>query len=58
MSDAEKAVALFANIISDDELAHLKVKDVKKMMFHFEAFLNEEDEVEEAAEDDLNRYIL
>ena len=50
---------MISSIVFDEEMGHLKVSDIRKMVNHLQPFIedNEEDEAEEK-EEDLNRFIL
>jgi len=54
----EQTIALFANILSDTDLDHLKIRDVRNMIGHFESFIEYNEEGEEDEEVDINRYVL
>lgn len=51
----EKLVQFTENLINDDDLSHLTVKDLRNVLVNLQA-VEENDEEEE--EEDLNRYVI
>lgn len=45
------------NMMFDEDLEHLKVKDIRQMFGHLKLFAQDDEEEEELSED-LNRYVL
>jgi len=56
--DADDILALMADILADDEMQHLTVKDVRLFINHLQPFTDFNEEGEAEGEEDLNRFIL
>lgn len=55
--DKEELIQLVAGVLTDDELEHLKVRDVKRMFGHLKPFISEEED-EDIDEEELSRHVL
>ena len=56
----EDLALIMQNLINDEDLDHLSLKDLRNILLNIQPVINEEelDEDEEVAEEELKRYVL